>query len=100
MKFTFKKHPRPTGLARVGARDWVDIKLKGKVVGLIVEDSAHTYNVRFMVMGGPENNSNVNWRWVFFKKEHETLEAAKECVNSDSFKKNLFEKYTLHETED
>ena len=86
MKFTFKKHPRATGLAAIGygRRQSVDIKLKGKNVGLISAPNHTTkdnlWGVGVQVKGSAKGNPESDWRWVYFKCRFATEELARQFV--------------------
>ena len=87
MKFTFKKHPRATGLAAVGyGRQSVDIRLAGKNIGLIRGPDwttpDHCYSIGVQVKGNPDNNPNCSWHWVYFKVRFATEDVAREWVTT------------------
>lgn len=87
MKFTFKNQPRPTGLAQIGAKKQIDIKVKGKVVGAIAEESYDRWRVGFIVEKTAEQLAvapNCPWKWVFVSKRFASEEAARTAVNSQS----------------
>lgn len=92
MKFTFKKN-KPEGRYSWVHNPTYDIKLKGKIVGSIEHE---TWDIRLMIIKDDINedgNPNCKWKWVKLKKKSETLEEAKEWLNSVIDK--LLEKYKL-----
>ncbi len=87
MKFTFKTHARPTGLAQIGAKKNIDIKLKGKVVGAIAEESYDKWRIGFIITKSPkqlEASPNCLWKWIFISKRFANEDAARTAVNSES----------------
>ncbi len=68
MKFTFKRYPRPSGLAIVAHRDSYEIKLKGKKVGRIgAGGSAGFMVLKEKEKGIDDGNPNCPWMWIFFE---------------------------------
>jgi hypothetical protein len=71
MKPTFKKLPRLTGLASIGAADFIDIKVKKKVIGQIISPSrfgADYWRIGFQIIKRDimeDGNPNCAWRWLF-----------------------------------
>jgi hypothetical protein len=71
-KIRFKKEPRETGLASIGAGDPnIDIKVNGKVCGYISHPSAFSRDknirIRFSVVKDDINedgNPNSVWKWI------------------------------------
>ena len=89
MKFTFKNHKKPTGLAAIGAKKHIDIKLKGKIVGAIAEEAYDRWRIGFIVERDPSEitkDSRCPWKWIFIKKRFPDEAAARTAVNSDSMK--------------
>lgn len=91
---TFKKGPNPTGLYAVGhPYADTDIKMDGKVVGMLSAPSAFGHDgwkVRLMV----QRPVDVQWRWVVLKVVHPTEKAARSWVREHW--KAINEKFPLH----
>lgn len=73
--FTFKKEPRETGLAAVGAGDPnTIIKLEKQQVGLIVgpnwRSKDELWRIQLTVVD--EKELNCGWKWVTLKAKFET----------------------------
>jgi hypothetical protein len=85
-KFTFKRHPKETGLRSVGHPDpWVDIKLAKKVVGSIVPPTAFTRDDAFKVMLMVADPSNrCGWEWVTLKFRGDTEQSAREFLTTNA----------------
>jgi len=88
-KFTFKRQPRTTGPAGVGyPYQSVDIKMNGKVVG-VIDAPNHTnenwkWKVSFMVYKDEAANvSNCSWKWVFFNKGFENETSARQWITDN-----------------
>ncbi len=90
MKLSFKKHPKNTGLARIGSpHASVDIKVNKKRIGLIIPPSWNSshYNwiIRLMVVKEnilEDGNENCSWKWIQLKKHFETEGLAREFLNN------------------
>ena len=96
MKVTFKKRPKETGLRAVGyPYQNVDIKLGGKVFGLINAPTWQTkdnfWRVSFAAKAVEENK---DWRWATFVPLFENEELAREWVIANVDR--LAEKYQFH----
>ena len=83
-KFTFKTD-KPTGKWRSFSNETHDIKLKGKLVGHIGHEKP--FKISLMVMKtdadkNPDKNPNCPWKWIHLKKESNSLQEAKDYVNS------------------
>ena len=96
-KFTFKLHPRQTGLAAIGnSLQDCDVKLSGKVVGIIYaptwQSKANEYLVRFTVKGGAEG-SKIDWKWITLSKRTGSMLEMKEWLNT--MFEQIIEKYEL-----
>lgn len=68
-RLTFKKTPRPTGLASVAYTDSTEIKCNGKVVGMMYAPSLYSkqkgWALQFAIMKTePDGNPNCDWKWV------------------------------------
>lgn len=80
MAFTFKKRPKATGLARVAERsDTTEIRIKGKLVGLISVPRLFEDNVRVRLMVKCEEHPG--WKWVALKAGFETEGDARAKLN-------------------
>lgn len=63
-RFTFKRHPRETGLRSVGhPYQSVDVKLNGKVVGTIHAPYWNRDGWQLMVMVNVRQHENCPWSW-------------------------------------
>lgn len=92
-KFTFKTG-KPTGRYRSFFTTNTDIKIKGKIVGLILGEN---FTIGFMKIKEDimeDGNKNCPWKWVYLKKKSSSLEEAKEWLNSVS--DNIVAKYNLY----
>ena len=82
-RFTFKRQPRATGLAGVG-NPWpsTDIKLRGKVVGVIAapnwRSDSQLWTIRLMI----ESSLPPGWYWKTIRQKFPTEEEAREYVSS------------------
>ncbi len=105
-KIRFKKEPRETGLASVGAGDPnIDIKVNGKVCGYISHPrwNSQDRNIRIRLSVIKEDimengNPNCIWKWITLKYIPENDEQAKQFLkeNVDA----IVEKYSLYYFED
>jgi hypothetical protein len=84
---TFKKHPRATGLAGIGDKPQIVIKLRKKVVGVINQPNffrgLNNWQIGFMVIKDDimeDGNSNCPWRWKFMKNDATDEETARSWV--------------------
>ena len=101
MSFTFKKHPKETGLRAVGySRQSLDIKVNGKVCGLISAPNWTTkdnkYTIRLTVFKediNEDDNPNCVWRWVTLKFKSESEQECKDFLKSNY--NNIVQKYNL-----
>lgn len=96
MKFTFKKWPENTGLARVAnPYSGTDIKLKGQRVGFISPPSARSlggedfWSVWVRVIDTTGVNPNCNWRNTRFKTEPEARVWIRYNLEAALLKNNL-----------
>lgn len=98
-KFTFKRHPRETGLAAVGRpfQD-VDIKFKGKVIGLISAPSSFSkwknFRVMFQVKADTAEHA-CGWRWATLKYQGQSEEAVRQWLNENA--QTLIEKFDFYD---
>lgn len=96
-KFTFKTE-KPTGRYRSFYPSTHLIKLGGKVVGTISDSSP--YKIHLTVMKTDkitDNNPNCEWKNITLKRESESLQGAKDWLNSVI--DNILEAYDLHQEE-
>lgn len=83
-KFTFKNQPKERGLASI-AKPYpdTDVKFEKKVCGIISapnwQSKEKVYVVRISIK---DVESSTGWSWVTFKKRSETLQEAKDWLNS------------------
>jgi hypothetical protein len=83
---TFKKHPRQTGLAGMGAADFIDIKLRKKVIGQIISPSPlgrDHWRIGFQIVKKDimeDGNPNCPWRWFWVKNDATDEESARSFV--------------------
>lgn len=81
--FTFK-----TDKSGIWHGDTADIKLGGRVCGVLVPRSRFTdYQVRFMVTKADileDGNRNCPWKWVGLTGRYKDLDAAKAWVKENS----------------
>lgn len=99
--FTFKRHPRATGLSNCAfPYPNVDIKVKKKRVGYISPPNyttkSHVWTVRFMV--NDPNGINCKWHWVTLKKTFEDEECARAFLRENF--DDLIGKFDLAPEED
>jgi hypothetical protein len=85
-KFTFKKHPRRTGLSGVGyPHQSVDIKFNRHRVGVISAPSWETKDNRWTVgVMIVDETAELPWRWTWFKKRFENEQAARDWANENA----------------
>ena len=98
-KIRFKKHPRETGLASIGAGDPdIDIKINGLICGYISHpdwtSKSGEIRIRLMVYKediNEDGNINCPWRWVTLKYIPEDDSQAREFLknNVDKIVENL-----------
>lgn len=98
MNFTFKKHARSTGLARVGnPYSSTDIKMGGKWCGTIHAPNwrSKDNNYRIMLMVYPPNPSNPNceWEWITLKFKSDDEKECREFLKANFG--TLNEKYKI-----
>lgn len=86
-KFTFKQHPRLTGLAGVAyaGKEWVDIKLNNVIVGNLYKGgSLSQVQIRFKIWKKDimeDGNPNCKWKWVTLKYNPESIIDAKNYIH-------------------
>lgn len=95
-EFKFKTE-KPTGKWRAFDNPAHYIKFDGKVVGAIGHEKP--FRIDFTVMKTEadmvnDTNKNCPWKRIYIKKESETLDEAKEYVNT--LVEYLTGKYTFH----
>jgi len=66
-RFTFKNVPAPTGLAAIGHKKSIDIKVNKKVVGRIYQKEWDHWYVALTVKKNATFNetSNCDWLWIY-----------------------------------
>ena len=86
--FTYKKHAAPTGLARVGATTWVDIKIKGKKCGTIYGGGWNSdgWKIQFCVEDESGSNPNCSWKNVTLKFKGDNLQECKDFLKENFVK--------------
>lgn len=88
-KFTFKKHPRETGLAAVGnPHPNTDIKHNKRLVGVIDapnwSSTDDQWRIRLMKKKTePDDNPNSDWKWIRLKKTFDSEPEAREFLNQN-----------------
>lgn len=104
MRISFKNHPKNTGLRAVGnPLSDTDIKIDGKICGLINAPNwrtqDHKYGIMMAVIKEKEDgNPNNNWKWIHCIKRFDTIDEAKEwCKQRIPL---LADKYQFHYFED
>ena len=95
-KFTFKNQPKETGLASVGnPNPQTDVKFEKKLCGLISPPNWQSKGRLYTIMLSIKNvDSSTGWSWITFKKRTETLQEAKEWLNTNC--DAILIKYELH----
>lgn len=84
-RFTFKKHPRETGLRAVGhPYQSVDIKRGGLVCGTIRAPSYSRNGWQIGLMVNEPSSENCNWSWRF-PCTCATEQEAREWLNGELF---------------
>jgi len=110
-KFTFKTE-HPTGSYRSFSNSAYYIKIKRKQVGQIYdkpstawarESQGDKVRIGFMVFKediNEDGNKNCSWKWVQLKRTFESVEEAKEWLNSDGVFEVLNNKLKLRHVDD
>ena len=84
-RFTFKKHPRETGLRAVGhPYQSVDIKRGGLVCGTIYAPTWRTNGWSVALMINKPSGENCDWSWAI-GPTFNTEDGAREWLNGKSF---------------
>jgi hypothetical protein len=103
-KITFKKHPRESGSWSIGhPNSDVDIKLDGKIIGIITGPAWNTPDFWIVSIQVYKNdimedeNPNCKWKWVRFTKGFETENEAREYTKENIHA--VLEKYKLYYTD-
>jgi hypothetical protein len=82
MKFTFKTD-KPTGKYKSFDRPIHNVKLEGIEVGRINPDAPFKIRLRVTKSNiNEDGNPNCPWKWIQLKKESESLQEAKDFLNS------------------
>lgn len=93
-KFTFKTI-KPIGRWKTFDNPQHTIKLNGKEVGAIDHESPFKIRLTVLKIDPNENgNPNSTWKWITLNKESESLDQAKEWLNS--VRDKIIEKYNLY----
>jgi hypothetical protein len=83
MKFTFKTD-HPTGKYKSFEPDYHHIKLNKKDVGYISDEKPYKIRLQVIKENINENgNPNCVWKWATLKKQSETLQEAKDFLNTN-----------------
>jgi len=103
MKFTFKKHPKETGIRAVGhTRQSVDIKLNGKRVGLIIAPTWSSvdslWHINLSIKIEPTTEEPCTWKWITLKFKSATEAECRQFLNDNT--QILISKFNLHQFED
>jgi hypothetical protein len=74
LKVTFKKHPKPTGLAGVGWGWYTDGKVQGKICAHMSGGGARSKGVRIQVAvtQEPTQNDPAPFRWIMVENDCKT----------------------------
>lgn len=96
IKFTFKFHPKATGLSSVGcSQQSADIKLNKQIVGVIHAPDWTTKDNKYSVSFAVKNEEkSCGWSFVRLKQRTDTIEQMKEWLNSCA--PLIVEKYEFH----
>lgn len=81
-KVSFKKHPKPTGLARIGCGFYTDIRLNGKKCGTISGGFPRNPNINIQIClvkneKFDDGNPNCSWAWLYLKNDCKTEDEAR-----------------------
>jgi hypothetical protein len=93
-KFTFKTI-KPAGKWKSFDEDQIIVKFEKQEVGAI--DSQKPHRIMLMVEKGETTNDpnpNCSWKWITLAKESESVEEAKDFLNSIADK--VLSAFTLH----
>lgn len=94
MKFTFKKHPRATGLARVGdPNPNTDIRNLGKNIGWIAGPNYRSGD-HWRIWLSVKQDEHPGWTNVCLKAKFDTEPEAREWLQKN--RTNLIMRYDLH----
>lgn len=96
-KFTFKTE-RSTGRYRSFYPDNHYIKLKRKMIGSI--DHEPPFSIRLMVYKDnimEDENPNCDWKWIRLKKESESLQEAKDFLNTNADR--ILQKFRIRQSD-
>lgn len=97
MKFTFKKHPKETGLAAVGRPDPdTDIKLNKKVVGYIAAPTWQSQDRAWLIrLAVKKESEKIGWGWISLKARFSDEKEAREFLQKHV--QEITEKWQLHQ---
>jgi len=93
-KFTFKTE-KQTGKYRAFYTPWHIIKLKGKQVGNIEDQS---WRIRFMIYDDALKGTNCEWKWITLKYVPTSLDDAKAFLIRKQIA--IESKFKLHKLEE
>lgn len=98
-KFTFKLHPKATGLSAVGnSLQSSDIKLNKNVCGIIQAPNwmskDNNYIARITIKHNDPSITNCDWKWITLNIKDPDIQVVKDWLNSKI--ELILEKYTLH----
>jgi hypothetical protein len=86
-RITFKKWDKLTGLTSIGySNRRVDIKLNGRVIGVIQAPNWQTkpvWKIKFMVIKydiNEDSNPNCKYKWIKVKQEFDTEKDARQYI--------------------
>ncbi len=94
-KFTFKTE-KPTGSYRSFFPNLHYIKWNKKEVGDIDDKNPHTIRLKVYKSDiNEDGNPNCLWKWIKFKKQFESVQDAKEWLNSPEILEAIQTKFRL-----
>jgi|WetSurSiteA1Bulk_404760.scaffolds.fasta_scaffold59753_2 hypothetical protein len=94
MGFTFKKHEK-TGRFGWVQKDFTDIKLNKKKVGLIQELEGKSYRIGFMITKTPTKDYPADFEWTYIKQRFDSEQNAKKWIENNSERKKLMKNYEV-----
>jgi len=97
MIFTFKTE-KPTGQYKAFFPNYHYIKFKKRKCGQIIDN---TWNIKLTVIKEDimeDGNPNCKWKWITLKKKFESLQEAKDFLNT--YIEEIMKKFNLYFFED
>lgn len=76
-RLTFKREPRPGGLAGVCFTPTTQVKMDGNQVGLIIRRTFYSWSIRLTVDKPSTPEDPAPFRWLALKTPHRTEEDAR-----------------------